>query len=46
MVEGECVVVCVVEGMDYVSVAEEEGGELIEIPVEEDGTGGFVQLSL
>ncbi len=25
--------------MDYVGVAEEEGGEPIEIPVEEDGTG-------
>jgi hypothetical protein len=26
--------------MDYVGVAEEEGGEPVEIPVEEDGTGG------
>jgi hypothetical protein len=28
------------EGMDYVGVAEEEGGEPVEIPIEEDGTGG------
>ena len=25
--------------MNYVSVTEEEGGEAVEIPVEEDGTG-------
>ena len=27
-------------GMSYISVAEEEGGEPIELPTEEDGTGG------
>ena len=26
--------------MSYISVAEEEGGEPIELPTEEDGTGG------
>ncbi len=29
--------------MDYVGVAEEEGGEPVEIPVEEDGTGGWAR---
>ena len=30
---------CVCE-MSYISVAEEEGGEPVELPTEEDGTGG------
>ena len=28
------------ERMSYICVAEEEGGEPIELPTEEDGTGG------
>ena len=32
---------CLRERMSYVGVAEEEGGEPTELPVEEDGTGGL-----
>ena len=28
--------------MSYISVAEEEGGEPIELPAEDDGTGGSI----
>ena len=37
---GECCVLCaVLMAATYISVAEEEGAEPIELPTEEDGTG-------
>lgn len=31
--------------MSYISVAEEEGGEPVELPTEEDGTGGYTDCT-
>ena len=41
---GECCVLCaVLMAATYISVAEEEGAEPIELPTEEDGTGSHHQ---
>ena len=41
---GECCVLCaVLMAATYISVAEEEGAEPIELPTEEDGTGSHQQ---
>ena len=41
----ECCVLCaVLMAATYISVAEEEGAEPIELPTEEDGTGSHQQL--
>ena len=44
---GECCVLCaVLMAATYISVAEEEGAEPIELPTEEDGTGSHQQQQL